>query len=111
MAAITGVGIGIEIARALGLPPETTDIQINIGMETPVTVVCRYYPDAAAMERVLAIVRRYHLHEVELPPPVSPEHAAARERDREIHDRIGRLERLRARSIFHDEPSASPQEP
>jgi hypothetical protein len=92
--AVSGYGIGIEIQQALGLPPETSCIDIHIGLNEVVEVTCSYYPSEDAVRKVLTILQRYNLVEKE-GPAVSPEHAAARERDHEVHGRASRLRRLR----------------
>lgn len=59
--AVTGMHIGGEIATALGLPKETTDIVISIGLDSPVAVICRYFPSEEALQAMAAIIARYHL--------------------------------------------------
>jgi hypothetical protein len=59
--AITGMDIGGEIARTLGLPLGTNLIQICIGLDEAVEVICRYFPDAEAAERLLQVFRRYRV--------------------------------------------------
>lgn len=59
--AIPGYQLGKAIQEALGLPPETNLIQIRIGLGEAVEVLCRYYPDAEAMERCLHVLQAYQL--------------------------------------------------
>lgn len=58
---ITGMDIGGQLAEALGLPRGTNLIQIRVGLDEVVEVICRYYPDAEAVERMYAVFRRYHV--------------------------------------------------
>lgn len=59
--AVTGMHIGGEIARALGLPRETTDIVINVGLDEPISVTCRFYPDEDAMRAMMAVITQFQL--------------------------------------------------
>ena len=57
---IPGSAIGAELIQALGLPAETTLLQIRIAIDEPVEVLCRYYPSGARMTQVLQVLQRYH---------------------------------------------------
>ena len=107
--AISGFSIGIEIQEALGLPQETTHIEIYIGLDKPVEVVCAASPNAEGMAKVLAILKRYNLVEKE-GPPVSDAHAAARQRETDAQGRRARVrrlrEQLRAEQRVSEEPHA-----
>ena len=59
--AVTGIHLGGQLAKALGLPSETTDILINIGLDEPISVLCRYYPSEEAMRAAMAIMTQYRL--------------------------------------------------
>lgn len=59
--AIRGYGIGPELVEALGLPKETNLIQIRIGLGEVAEVLCRYYPNADAMDKVVHLLQAYHL--------------------------------------------------
>src|SRR5262245_24843484 len=106
--AVSGFAIGGEIAKALGLPPETTDIQINIGLDEAVTVVCRFYPSAAGLQQVLETLRRYHLQEAD-GPPFNEADAQARAYDREVHEGPARRRRLRETLLFRE--ALQPRDP
>ena len=58
---ISGFTIGASVAEALGLPKGTNLIQIRIGLDEAVEVICRYYPDMEAAERLLQVFRRYRV--------------------------------------------------
>jgi hypothetical protein len=60
---VTGNAIGPAIIQALGLPPETTRIELFIGVNEVVEVACRFYPSADGMAQVAAILKRYTLVE------------------------------------------------
>ena len=102
--AVSGCAIGGEIAKALGLPPETTDIQINIGLDEAVSVICRFYPSEAGIRAVTQTLARYHLYPAD-GDPVSPADAQAREYDRQVHEGPDRRQRARERLLFRPEPS------
>lgn len=59
--AVPGMHLGGQLAQALGLPPETTDILINIGLDEPISVLCRYYPSAEALRAAMAVITKYQL--------------------------------------------------
>jgi hypothetical protein len=61
--AVIGNAIGPAMIEALGLPPETTRIEIFIGVNEVVEVACRFCPSADGMEKVAAILKRYTLVE------------------------------------------------
>ena len=67
---IPGYGIGKDLQEALGLPKETNLIQIRIGLDEPVEVLCRYYPNAEALARVVHVLQAYHLVPVGTPVPI-----------------------------------------
>jgi hypothetical protein len=69
--AMPGYGIGGELARLLQLPPETTYIQITFGLDAPVEVTCRYYPNADTVGPLLQLMQQFHLVAVGAPTPVS----------------------------------------
>jgi hypothetical protein len=59
--AITGYNIGKALQQALSLPKETTLIQITVGLDSAVEVLCRYYPDEAAMQRCAQVLAHFEL--------------------------------------------------
>mgnify|MGYP003578272720 CR=1 FL=1 len=67
--AVTGMRLGGEIQEALGLPQDTPGILINIGLDEPITVWCRYFPSEEAMRSLVATLSPYQL----IPGPDMPE--------------------------------------
>ena len=61
MRLITGMDIGAQIIQALGLPKETSLIQIRIGVNEVVEVICRYYPTNEDLGNMLPILQSYHV--------------------------------------------------
>ena len=59
--AVSGLQIGKHLQEALGLPAETNLIQIRIGLDEAVEVLCRYYPTREAMERCVHVLQTYQL--------------------------------------------------
>jgi hypothetical protein len=72
---VTGMDIGADIAHALGLPPQTKRIEIHIGVDELVEVHCFYYPDSAAVRKLLTVLGRYQVvttHHIVPREPTSP---------------------------------------
>jgi hypothetical protein len=67
MAVITSRDIGADVCAALGLT-DATFVQITFPREGIVEVTCRYYPTAEAVDTFVSVLKRYHLHAVEVPP-------------------------------------------
>jgi hypothetical protein len=69
--AIPGYAIGRDIAQALGLPAETTLIQITVGLDAAVEVLCRYFPTQEATAQAVQLLQHYHLVPVGAPVDAS----------------------------------------
>ena|ERR1043166_8389459 len=59
----TGQDLGLALQQALGLPPETTYIGLDIALQhdSIVTVSCYYYPNEEALQRCQEVLSQYRV--------------------------------------------------
>ena len=69
---ISGMDIGKSIQVALGLPPETRRIVIDIGLDEAVLISCEYYPNPEAVRRMQAVFERFGLKATRFPDEATP---------------------------------------
>jgi len=55
--------IGDRLCKALGAPPRTKSLRINLEIGRLVEVTAEFYPSQEAMENAFTELRRYRLHE------------------------------------------------
>lgn len=56
-----GKDIGVALCKALGLPRQTSRVDISVPADGLVEVVCRYYPSVEAMNGLIELLQRYRL--------------------------------------------------
>lgn len=53
-----------DFITALGLPPETTFLQLTMAQAGIIEIQCRFYPSQAQVDSGLEVLRTYHLVQV-----------------------------------------------
>jgi hypothetical protein len=91
MVAVAAMDIGKEFVQILGLPKETSFLQLTLAPNAPVEVTCRCFPDREQLAEVLALLQRYHLVRVE-EVPLTAEAQATHAQTLQALDRLARIE-------------------
>lgn len=65
---MSAFALGGPLGKALGLPPDTQFISLEVPVEGRVTVLCRVIPDDAGMKALLAFLEQYN---ASVPSPAS----------------------------------------
>lgn len=66
MAILSGKSFGVEICEALGLDAKKVNrLDIHIPANALVTIIARIHPDKIEGDKVVHIIKKYRLHEIE----------------------------------------------